>query len=250
MEVAVGSWVRSGPTGRLGAGGAVLALDTSTDRAAVALARNDGECLVAPSDGSRRHGRGLVGVIRDLLNRAGLHTTDLAAIGVGLGPGSFTGLRIGLTAAKTLAYAIGCPVYGFDSLEAIARNAPDEAKAVAAVGDAQRGDLFVADFARDDAGLFRRTLPTRLERLDSWPTTLAPGTLILGPPLGRSEPAWPSTVVRDDSPLGYPVGAVLIELTRERMAAGDALDAWFLEPSYVRRSAAEEKAWPMAGEPR
>jgi tRNA threonylcarbamoyladenosine biosynthesis protein TsaB len=228
---------------RVPSGGPLLALDTSTDRAVVALAPGSGPVLVAPAGTSRQHGRGLVASIRDLLRDAGLRPSDLAAIGVGLGPGSFTGLRIGVTAAKTLAYSTGCPLYGFDSLEAIARNAPEGPLHVVAIGDAQRGDLFAADFERGAPGLpLWCVRPTRLERTDAWPSTLAPGTLILGPPIGRTEPTWPEAAVRGDLASGYPDGDRLIELLRERIASCPPDEPWFLEPTYVRRSAAEEKA--------
>ncbi|HEY2156775.1 MAG TPA: tRNA (adenosine(37)-N6)-threonylcarbamoyltransferase complex dimerization subunit type 1 TsaB, partial [Isosphaeraceae bacterium] len=128
--------------------GLLLVLDTSTDRAAVALESADGRLFQAPPGTSRQHGRGLLASVRALLLDACIRPDELAAIGIGLGPGSFTGLRIGLTAAKTLAYAVGCPLFTFDSLEAIAGNAPREALRVVAIGDAQRGDLFAADFAR------------------------------------------------------------------------------------------------------
>lgn len=242
MEVAVGTRVRSGEV----ESGALLILDTSTDRATVALDRGDGVSLMAPPGTARQHGRGLLASIRDLLRRGGIRPDALSAIVVGLGPGSFTGLRVGLTAAKTLAYSVGCPLFGFDSLEAIARNAPPDALRIAAVGDAQRGDLFAADFARDIVrGPLLRTRPTRLERADSWPGALPAGTYILGPPLGRAEPSWPAWVTRGGVETGYPDGDRLIELARERIARGRPDDPWFLEPAYVRRSAAEEKAAGM-----
>jgi tRNA threonylcarbamoyladenosine biosynthesis protein TsaB len=226
----------------------LLALDTSTDRATVVLYTTAKGCVIAPQGESRKHGRGLIGTIRDVLRQAGCVPQDLSAIGVGLGPGSFTGLRIGVTAAKTLAYVVGCPVYGFDSLEAIAGNVANRAGRVVVIADAQRGDLFVADFQRDQAdGPLLRNGNTRLERVDAWPGTLDAGTIVIGPNLGKAEPTWPAGVERIEGEPTYPQGEALIALLKTQIAAGIAAETWLLEPSYVRRSAAEEKAWPVGG---
>ncbi len=103
-----------------------LALDTSGDRSAVGLRGRDGSVFEAETDASRKHGRDLLPCIRDLLRSAGVRPTDLGLIGVGLGPGSYTGLRIGLTAARMLAYTAGARLLAFDSLEGFAQNAPDD----------------------------------------------------------------------------------------------------------------------------
>lgn len=240
MEDGVESWVRSGP-----GAGPVLAVETSTDRACVALGLPDGTILVAPPGEPRRHGRGLVPSLRDLLREAGLRPGDLARVGVGLGPGSFTGLRIGLTAVKTLAYALELPLVGLDSFEVIARNAPGDALRVSVVADAQRAALFVADFARDaPGGPLRLARATRLEPVADWPASVESGTLVLGPTL-PVEPDWPEAVVRGDPSLGYPDGRRLIELAVEGRPLSTA-DAWLLEPNYGRRGAAEEKAARLA----
>src|SRR5262249_23790657 len=114
----------------------LLALDTSTRHAAMAVGRADGAVFVAPGHPSTGHGRGLIPALRDLMREAGLQLTDLDGLAVGLGPGSFTGLRVGVTAVKTLAYACGKPLVGLDSMEIVARNAPAEALLVAAAADA------------------------------------------------------------------------------------------------------------------
>src|SRR5262245_62607793 len=104
-----------------GPGMNVLAIDTSTERAVLALSGVDGRLCVATIDAARRHGRDLVPGIRGLLDSAGVSVGDLEAIAVGLGPGSYTGLRVGVTAAKTLAYVTGVALLGLDSLHAIGR---------------------------------------------------------------------------------------------------------------------------------
>ena len=107
------------------------------------------------------------------LQTAGLDIRDLHVVAVGIGPGSFTGLRIGLTAAKTLAYATSADLVGFDSLEGLAANAPADALCVHVVADAQRGDVYAADFARHAPGepLFR-VCESRIESLAGWSSRL------------------------------------------------------------------------------
>lgn len=84
----------------------LLSLDTSTKHA-IALATEAGLFCMTTPESVRRHGRDLIPQIGSLLEAAGIRAKDLDAIAVGLGPGSYTGLRVGVTAAKTLAYAVG-----------------------------------------------------------------------------------------------------------------------------------------------
>jgi tRNA threonylcarbamoyladenosine biosynthesis protein TsaB len=223
----------------------IVALDTSTPQAAIAVATAAGADHVVRPDRAARHGRNLVPCLRDLLRRAGLSAGSIDIFAVGLGPGSYTGLRIGLTAAKVLAYTTGRPLVGFDSLEAIARNAPADASRVAVVADAQRGDLFTADFARDAPGgpLVRRT-PTRVEPLDDWLARLDPATFVLGPglELGRLRAMLPGHVraLPPGDELHWPDGQRLLCLARDLWKGGRRDDPWFLEPVYLRRSAAED----------
>src|SRR5947209_13538378 len=130
----------------------VLAMDTSTDRAAVALSNEEGDMRVATIDSGRRHGRDLIPRLKALLDSAAIEPRDLGAIAVGLGPGSYTGLRVGVTAAKALAYATGAVLIGLNSLHAIGQNAPTDSARVSVIADAQRGDVYVADLVRPSPG--------------------------------------------------------------------------------------------------
>jgi tRNA threonylcarbamoyladenosine biosynthesis protein TsaB len=219
----------------------LLAFDTSTLHAALAVARADGATFVALPDPTHRHGRSLVPAVRDLLLQAGLAIGDLDAIAVGLGPGSFTGSRIGVIAAKTLAYASGTPLVGLDSLEVIAQNAPGDAIQVAAIADAQRGDVFVAEFTRPEAGRpLVRTAPTRVVPLGSWLSQIPPGTFLLGPGVGQIEEPLPAGVIVADVDAGRPNPDYLLKVALQTTRSGSFADPWFLEPVYLRRSAAED----------
>lgn len=193
-------------------------------------------------DPAQRHGRNLIPVIRDLLRDLKMTVAELDGIAVGLGPGSYTGLRIGLTAAKTLAYAIGKPLVGLDSLEIIARNAPEEEHAVSVIADAQRGDLYVANFARSEPqGPLVRTSPTRIQTQSDWAAGLTVPTLVLGPGLERMQTLLPELARTAAAELSWPDGARLMGLARDVWATGRRVDPLFLEPEYLRRSAAEEQ---------
>lgn len=223
----------------------VLALETSTLRATIAVRGRDGHDRVRYSDPAIRHGRSLVPLIGDVLQEAGLDLRDLDLIGVGLGPGSFTGLRIGLTAAKTLAYARRKPLVGLDSLEVLARNAPADARRIHVAAHAQRGEWFVADFARDETGpSLTPQGPTRIEPRTTYLESLAPGGFLLGPALEEPGLTLPEGILRGDSTRNHPNGSRLLDAAVAAYHAGRLSEPWFLEPNYIRRSAAEEKREP------
>lgn len=228
----------------------LLALDTSGDRSTVGLRTSDGRVFEAETDASRKHGRDLIPRIRDLLRSVGVRPIEVGLIGVGLGPGSYTGIRIGLTAARTLAYAAGARLVGFDSLEAVSRNVPGDARRVYVVGDAQRGDVYAAEFVRESpGGPLVSGGPSRIEPLAAWSAGLEAGAFILGPglrsPVIRSalEPFGPFNL---DDPIHRPSGLRLIELTSALAEAAPLGDPWELEPNYLRRSAAEDQ-WDARG---
>jgi tRNA threonylcarbamoyladenosine biosynthesis protein TsaB len=182
----------------------------------------------------------LVPAIRDLLRDARCRPGDLDGVAVGLGPGSYTGLRIGVTAAKTLAYATGARLLPLDSMELIARNAPREVERISVVADAQRHDLYVADFHRDGTGAsVIRSGPTRFESLDTWLAALRPGMIALGPGLERFASPLPEFLVPTDPSWHRPRSEGMIAAAVEAYESGLVSD-WSLEPLYLRRSAAED----------
>jgi tRNA threonylcarbamoyladenosine biosynthesis protein TsaB len=220
-----------------------LALDTSTERGAIGLSVRSGLVFESSTETARHHGRDLIPRLAATLREAGQSIRDIDALAVGLGPGSYTGLRVGLTAAKTLAYATRAPLIGLDSLEAIARNAPADASAISVIADAQRGQLYVAEYARVSPDRLISTRSCQIEHVSAWLARLEPGTLVLGPALDspRIRSALPAGFDFPDSALNYPVGHRLIDLARETWSTGRRDDPWLLEPRYLRQSSAEEQ---------
>jgi tRNA threonylcarbamoyladenosine biosynthesis protein TsaB len=229
----------------------ILALDTSTGRAAIGLETRSGRLLAETTDAAQTHGRDLIPRLAAMLAEAGLAASDIEVIGVGLGPGSFTGLRVGVTAAKTLAYVTGAALIGLDSLEGVAWNAPKEALRVSVVGDAQRGDVYSADFARNSEGEpLACTRATQIEPLESWLGRLETGTVVLGPGLAlpRIGRFVPPELMPTASEFNEHDGRRLVELTHREWTAGRRENPWLLEPTYLRRSAAEE-VWSSGKRP-
>ena len=112
----------------------ILAFDTATDVATSALVA-DGEVLGERSSRAVT----LLEDVDALLRQAGTHTRDIEALAVGIGPGSFTGVRIGLSTARGLALALGVPVAGVSTLDALAAGAPGALPVI----DARRREVFV-----------------------------------------------------------------------------------------------------------
>lgn len=139
----------------------ILGFDTATRATAVALANDRGDTFEARDDPPRglrpRHAARLLPLCADVLDRAGVGYEDLARLAVGVGPGTFTGLRIGVATARALAQASGVPLVGVSTLHSLALGAlpageGPAAEAVAAVLDARRGEAFAAVWPVEDPG--------------------------------------------------------------------------------------------------
>lgn len=223
----------------------VLAFETSTTQATLVVGRSGPEVLAAQTGPARGHASTLVLTIQRLLREAGVGLGDLTAIGVGLGPGSFTGLRIGVAAAKTLAYVQGLPVHGLDSFAILAASAPATAGRIRVAADAQRGDLFAADFeAQPDGRLPRVVVPPQLIPREAWLPTLQPGDTVTGPVLLARDLTLPEGIARAPVEAAGPSPLGLLRTCLDAVERGQPDDPMRLLPHYLRRSAAEEKAAP------
>jgi tRNA threonylcarbamoyladenosine biosynthesis protein TsaB len=215
------------------------AFDTATPATVVGVARPDGTLLAArrhdPETGERPgHGPLLLALAAEALEEAGGDWGDVTRLGVGVGPGTFTGLRIGVATARALAQGLDVPVVPIPTLRALALAARAEHPAgpLAAVLDARRGEAFVA--AYDAAG--RELLAPAAWR----PEQLAAiADLAAGPWLAIGDGAIPFrseleavgvAVAADDSPLHRVGAGALCRLT----ADGPRVERDALVPEYVR----------------
>ncbi len=219
----------------------ILALETSGAFGSVAAADNDNVLCAIELDRSQRSASSLAPAIKELLARVGWRPADVELTAVTIGPGSFTGLRIGVATAKAFAYAVDSAVIGVNTLEVIARQAPvDDLSRLAAAIEAGRGQVFAARFERSAAGEWRACGETTLETIDDWLAQLAPGDAVTGPALAALASRIPAGVKIIDESRWLPTAASVAQTARQRYHAGQRDDLWKLAPLYLRRSAAEE----------
>src|SRR5437660_747226 len=146
----------------------LLILETSSRVGQVALAQGDTVLSVRRLDETRRHARDLAPAVAELLVQQNWKPNEMHGVLVSLGPGSYTGLRVGLMSAKTFAYAIGCPLLGVETFSAIALQAPEAAHRLDVIADAQQEKVYLQRFAWDDLAKKWHAEALRIERISDW----------------------------------------------------------------------------------
>ena len=210
-----------------------LILETSHRIGTVALALGDTIVEERALDESRRHARDLAPAIQELLTRQGWRARALDGVIVSRGPGSYTGLRVGLMSAKTLAYATGCALLAIDTFEAIAEQAPPTLLDV--IADAQQDNVYVERFGMHSEPLTIMPFAMWLE------SALALEVVVTGPGLETFADRLPPelTILPRETWLPRPAG--LLKLGWARFQKGERDDPFAVEPLYLRASSAEEK---------
>jgi tRNA threonylcarbamoyladenosine biosynthesis protein TsaB len=213
----------------------LLIVETSGRVGQVALAEGDDLKRSRRLEESRRHARDLVPAVADLLTAQGWQPRDLQGVIVSRGPGSYTGLRVGIMSAKTFAYALGCPVVGVETFAALALQAPEEAVLLDVIADAQQDRIYLQRFTRSGpAGSLAIVGVTDwlARREAAWVT---------GPGLHVYDTRLPVGIQRVDASAWDARPESLLRLGLARYRGGETDDVWSLEPLYLRPSSAEEK---------
>ncbi len=224
----------------------ILAFETSAKAVSVAL--HDGEKLLAESyqNTGLTHSQTLMSMAQDLLTNCGLGAKDVTHLAVAAGPGSFTGVRIGVAAAKGFGWGAELPVYGVSTLESMALNLGAYEGYVCACMDARRSQVYNALF-RASAGTLERVSEDRAISLEELKQELEPlqgpiflvgdGAMLTYNTLSGEIPALilPMEHRRHQRAAGVALAALA---AMERGASGDGAS---LQPNYLRLSQAERE---------
>jgi len=224
----------------------LLILETSGRSAHVAVALGDSLLARSRLDEARRHARDLAPAVLQLLHGQGWRARDLHGVIVSLGPGSYTGLRVGIISAKALCYALGCPLVGVETFAAIATQAPAEATRLDVLADAQRDKVYIQPFARSADAEWRSTAPLSIRTVDDWLASRDAEAWASGPGIDAHTQQLPADVNLVPPELRLPQPESLLRLGLGRYLAGERDDVWTLEPIYLRPSSAEEQ-WRRLG---
>jgi tRNA threonylcarbamoyladenosine biosynthesis protein TsaB len=223
----------------------VLGLDTATWFASVGLVR-DGSVLAEESCRVRTgHTDILLPLVRQLVSRAGVGLTELDGIGVSIGPGSFSGLRVGLNTAKGLCYALGLALVGVSTLEALATTVGDWQGRICVLLDARRKEVYAAVFVHGPQRRLRRLTPDMVLAPDDLWSHISPPCLFIGDGAeayrGLIRDRYGDAVRFVSWASCHPSGAAVARLALPRLRAGESDDVSKLVPRYVRLSEAERK---------
>ena len=221
----------------------ILGIDTATDQVGVAIGGHEGVRASAHVARGRRHAEILAPTIDFVRRQADIELRDLGAVTVDVGPGLFTGLRVGVTTAKTIAQTLRLPMIGITSLDLLAFPVRFTSRLIAAAVDARRGEVFYALYRTVPGGVQQVVKPTV-----GPPTELASEIQARGGEwllVGDGALRWREDfetldgVEVAEQGLAYPSAASLVQLAHPRAIREEFVQPWELGPVYLRHPDAD-----------
>ncbi len=220
----------------------VLGIETSAAAGGVALMREDQLLAGRTFEKGLVHGREVVPAIRDAVEEAGISLKQIDLVAVDVGPGSYTGVRVGVSVAKTLAWAIETRLAAVVSLDALAQSAKELGPAIIPVLDARRSQLYTATY-RIDSGTVARESGPAVVPLAGFLDSIASPAILLGDAIKRfpQEFAPREGISHAPEKFWIPNASVIAEIGVHAAQRGELADPVTLEPLYLRPSEAEQK---------
>ena len=221
----------------------ILAIETASSQAGCAIGGHEGVLASAHTGINGKHAENISPQIAFVREQAGVEFSELGAIAVDIGPGLFTGLRVGIATAVSIAHALTLPVIGISSLDLLAFPARWTSRLIVSALDARRGELFTALFRRVPGGIQRvrevnvctpEDLVAEIQTFDEPSLLVGDGALRYSEvfeSLGRIELA--------EQGLAHPSARAMVQLAHARAMREDFVQPWDLEPIYLRKPDAE-----------
>ena len=221
----------------------ILGIDTATAQVSVAVGGHEGVLASTRSVRGRQHAETLVPSIEFVCRQARVELSEISVVAVDLGPGLFTGLRVGVAAAKAMAHALRVPMIGVSSLDLVAFPLRFSSKLIVAAVDARRGELFTA-FYRQVPGGIQRLTPHHVVSPDDLASELlatAEECVLVGDGAVRYREVFEGLhkVEIIEEGLAYPAASSLVMLAHAQALREQWVKPWDLQPLYLRKPDAE-----------
>lgn len=221
----------------------ILGIDTATLQVGAAIGGNEGVLASAHSSRGQRHAETLTPAIDFIRRQARIDLTEISVVAVDVGPGLFTGLRVGIASAKAIAYALRVPMIGISSLDLVAFPLRFSPKLIAAVIDARRSEVYYALYRQVPGGIQRVNDPVVASPSDLAAELQARSEecLVVGDGAIRYREIFDDVskveVVKEG--LAYPSATALVRLAHSRAMREEWVNPWEVEPMYLRLPDAE-----------
>jgi tRNA threonylcarbamoyladenosine biosynthesis protein TsaB len=217
----------------------ILGIESATSQVGCAIGGHEGVLASAHSLRGRRHAETITPQIDFIRRQARIDLKEISVVAVDLGPGLFTGLRVGIATAMATAYALEVPMIGVPSLDLLAFPVRFSSRLIVAVIDARRDEVFHAFYRHVPGGVQRLTEPGVCSPDDLASEILASGEecLLVGDGARRYSDSFDglSKVDIAEQGLAYPNAASLVQLAHARALREEFVKPWEIEPLYLRQ---------------
>ena len=221
----------------------ILGIDTATQQVGCAIGGHEGVLASAHSSRGKRHAETLTPAIDFIRRQARIELSEISVVAVDLGPGLFTGLRVGIASAKAIAHALRVPMIGVNSLDLVAFPVRFSSRLIVAALDARRGEIYYAFYRQVPGGVQRLADPAVGSPDDLVSEIIAMGeeTLLVGDGALRYSEIFSglSRVEIAERGLAYPTATALVQLAHARALREQWVNPWDLQPLYLRNPDAE-----------
>ena len=216
----------------------ILGIESATQQVGCALGGHEGVLASAHSTRARRHAETIVPQIQFVARLARIELRDVGCVAVDLGPGLYTGLRVGISSAMAVAYALGVPMIGVSSLDLLAFAVRHTNRVIVAAIDARRSELFYA-FYRQVPGGVQRVSEAQVGTPDDLASELiatSEEVLLVGDGARRYSEVFAGLQKTDiaEQDLAHPSAASLVQLAHARALREEFVKPWELKPIYLR----------------